>query len=417
MHICMLLPERFPPDIRVEKEAATLRETGHEITLLCRGGPTEPTFDRIDGIDIQRLPADELFAGLSGVVDGFRYVSTLVHPVWQRTIRDLDRETGIDALHVHDLPLVPTATAVGDELGCQVVADLHENYPEAVRQIHRMRGWSEIARDPAALVQRVFLAPWRLKRVERRAVHDADRVIAVCEEARAHYLRDCGADPARVRVVSNTVDRTAFDPDIDPSTDLPFDPDERFVVSYVGNFTQHRGLDGLIEGFARLADTTPNAELLLVGKGNDRYVAGLESLARSLGVRERVHFTGWVDFSEVPGYIAASDVCTVPHAATAHTETTVPHKLFQAMAMGIPVMVTDVAPLSRIVTRTESGLVAPAGNGQAMGDALRKLTDADCARECGENGRRAVDDEYNWERDGARLRAIYDDLDPTPHEG
>ena len=412
MHICMLLPERFPPDIRVEKEAAALSAAGHSITLLCRGGSDEPTFDRADGIDVQRLPADQMFAGLSGIIDGARYVSTLVHPVWQRAVSALHRSEPIDALHVHDLPLMKTGLALGEELAVPVVADLHENYPEAARQIQRMRGWGEISRNPADLLQRVFLSPWRLKRLERESVRRADRVITVCEEARAHYLRDCGAHPSNVKIVANTVDRDAFTVETASNAplNLPFALEESFVVSYVGNFTQHRGLDTLIEGFARFTETTENAQLLLVGKGNEGYVAGLKALARSLGVRDRVHFTGWVEFADVPRYVAASDVSAVPHASTPHTETTVPHKLFQAMAMAVPVAVSDVAPLSRIVTRTESGLVAPAGDGEAIGAVLTELTDGDRARELGTNGRKAVEREFNWERDGARLCALYDEL-------
>lgn len=410
MHICMLLPERFPPDIRVEKEVAALHDAGHSITLLCRGGPDEPTFDRIDGIDVQRLPADRMFAGLSGMIDGVRYVSTLVHPVWRRAVSTLHMSEPIDAIHVHDLPLVKAGIALGEELNVPVVADLHENYPEAARQIQRMRGWREISHDPADLLQRVFLSPWRLKRAERYGVRHSDRVLTVCEEARAHYLRDCGADSSTVKIVANTVERDAFTVETTGYPDLPFALEESFVVSYIGNFTQHRGLDTLIEGFAQFVETTPEAQLLLVGKGNDNYVAGLKDLVRSLGVRDRVHFTGWVDFSDVPRYVAASDVSAVPHASTPHTETTVPHKLFQAMAMGVPVVVSDVAPLSRLVTRTQSGLVSPAGDGGAMATVLNELTDGDRARELGANGRASVEREFNWERDAARLRALYDEL-------
>ncbi|EMA49514.1 glycosyltransferase family 4 protein [Halococcus thailandensis] len=409
MHVCMLLPERFPPDIRVRKEASALRAAGHSITLLCRGGPTEQSFARLDGIDVERLPADRLFAGLSGMIDGLRYVASAVHPAWQRAVRELDRQNPIDALHIHDLPLVQTGLALGEELDVPVVADLHENYPEAARQIQQMRGWGEIARDPEALVQRVAFAPWRLKRLERECVRRADRTVTVCEEARAHYIRDCDAEPADVTVVSNTVDLDAFAGDVEPPTTLDHDPDS-FVVSYVGNFTRHRGLDTLVEGFAQLVEESPDAELLLVGTGNDNYVAGLKALARSLGVREQVTFTGWVDFADVPRYLAASDVSAVPHAATAHTETTVPHKLFQAMAMGVPVVASDVAPLARIVGRTDCGLVTPAGDGDALGTALTELTEEDRASDCGENGRAAVEDEYNWARDGQRLCTLYDGL-------
>lgn len=78
--------------------------------------------------------------------------------------------------------------------------------------------------------------------------------------------------------------------------------------------------------------------------------------------------------------------------------------------MGVPVVASDVAPLARIVSRTDCGLVTPAGDGDALGTALTELTDEGRADDCGENGRAAVEDEYNWARDGQRLCDLYDGL-------
>jgi glycosyltransferase involved in cell wall biosynthesis len=85
------------------------------------------------------------------------------------------------------------------------------------------------------------------------------------------------------------------------------------------------------------------------------------------------------------------------------------------MAMAKPVVVTDVAPLARIVRETESGLVVPAGEHAAMADAIRELRgDADLRAELGRNGRVAVENEYNWDRDASRLVSVYDEVcDPA----
>ena len=156
-----------------------------------------------------------------------------------------------------------------------------------------------------------------------------------------------------------------------------------------------------------VVDRVPNARLLVVGNG-EKYRRRLESLVSDLGVSDHVTFTGRVPFDDVPSYIAASDVCLVPHQSTGHTETTVPHKLFQYMAMSRPVVVTDVAPLRRIVRNTDAGMVVrpddPAGFALAF---VELATDEARARELGENGRRAVEETYNWERAGEALCECY----------
>lgn len=409
MHICMLLPGRFPPDIRVSKEATALRAAGHEITLICRG-VDQPERETVDGITVRRIPENELFAGPRGIRDGIHYVVQHVNSPWKRALDDLVATGTIDAIHVHDLSLVKTGLEVGASRDVPVVADLHENYPEAVRQWQRNWSW----RSPTELVKRLFLPPRRLKRLERQCVQHADRVITVCEEARSHYLRDCGADPRSVTVIPNTVDTETFDPEhTDTEQSSAFDSSDSFLVSYIGRFGSHRGLETLIDAVAIAAETVPNVRLALVGTGTPAYTKTLKARARQqLG--DRVTFPGWIPFDEVPACMASSDISVVPHARTGHTETTIPHKLFQAMAMASPLVVTDVPPLRRIVDCTESGVVVPAGDAAAMGNAVRTLaTNPERRLALGTNGRDAVERTFNWEHDATRLRALYRELDPS----
>ena len=190
MRICMLLSEPFPPDIRVEKETRALSTAGHRIMLLCHAEAGRPTRERIDGVDVVRLPIEETYAGVVGSLCRSRYLLTWVSPLWKRALERVLVTDGIDAIHVHDLPLAKTALAVGERCDLPIVLDLHENYPAAVRQWRRAAAANRSGRslDPRRLVGRLLTTDARLRRLERRCVERADQVLTVTVEAKNALL-------------------------------------------------------------------------------------------------------------------------------------------------------------------------------------------------------------------------------------
>jgi glycosyltransferase involved in cell wall biosynthesis len=441
MHACMLLGETYPPDVRVTKEATALLNAGHEVTLVCHRGDEQPRRETHRGIDVRRYRLQDAHDGLEGLLPGARYLATYVHRGWRDVVARIVDERAVDLLHVHDLPLVRTALRAGESRDLPVVADLHENWPEAVRQYRASQDWRHHLENPSYVAARLAMPVRRWKRIERDCVRRVDRVIAVVPEGKRHYVEDCGVDAGDVTVVSNVVDRSQFDADAEPAdlaahvtgaeagggtgdgaesrtagvtgdSDGDGDGDGEFVLSYVGSLGgRHRGLGTVIAALPTLLERVPRARLVIVGSGPS-YEADLRALATRLGVDERVTFTGWVEFDRVPSYLAASDVCLVPHRSNGHTETTVPHKLFQYMAMARPVLVTDVGPLARIVEETDAGVVVPASEPAAMADAAAELAAAPSrAAQLGRNGRRAVEHRYSWEHESAALLDLYDDLE------
>jgi glycosyltransferase involved in cell wall biosynthesis len=409
-HVCMLLPGDYPPDVRVRKEADALRAAGHRVTVVCRGPTDRPRRETVAGVRVVRLDRRSRRGHLVEAASAAVNLGTAVHPRWLLALRRVNQIRPVDAVHVHDLPLAGTALVARRVLRVPVVLDCHENYPAAVAQWRRASERSFLGR----LKHGAFpLRRWRA--LERRWVSRADHVLAVVDEARDHFVDDCGAAPGDVTVVSNTVDLAGFDA---ATTTLPDDlprPDPReFTVGYVGGFGPHRGLDTAVRA---VAHDDPDTHLLLVGGGGGTTEADLRELICEHDAGDRVTITGWVDFAHVPAYVAACDVCLVPHARTEHTETTVPHKLFQYMALRRPVVVTDVAPLARLVGETDAGVVVPADDPAALAAAVARLRDDPAERRrLGANGRAAVERHYNWPRDAARLRAVYADLFEDGHE-
>ena len=256
-----------------------------------------------------------------------------------------------------------------------------------------------------------LLSPvWRWKRLERMVLQRVDRIITVVDEAKEHYVNDCGIPPKKITVVMNAEDLEEFgNLEIDESLVAKYKND--FVISYIGGFGPHRGIDTAIKSMPKVLEEIPDARLLLVGKGSGEFDKEMRELCKDLKVENNVVFTDWVDFRLVPSFIALSDVCLVPHHASGHTNTTIPHKLFQYMVMKKSIIVTDCRPLKRIVEECNCGLVIPSGDYIGMANAVIRLyEDKEYARKLGENGRRAVEEKYNWENEAKKLCELYSRL-------
>ena len=283
---------------------------------------------------------------------------------------------------------------------------MHENWPEGLKIWMKARTSSLLLYARDSLRNILLYNSRRYKKLEKKCLKNIDRVIVVIDEQKKRLV-NLGVNEEIISIVKNTVDLKQFD-DIKIQDTLRKKYETKFVILYVGGFSFARGLETLIEAVALAKAKIDNIHLILVGDGNAKPF--LETTVLKFALSENTDFTGCVDFSEVPRYIAASDICVVPHSDSPHTRTTIPHKLFQYMAMRKPVIATSVGPLQRIVTESGSGLIAEAGNAREMAESIIKLHNADLAKKLGENGRNAVERKYNWQHDAAQLVDLYNKI-------
>jgi glycosyltransferase involved in cell wall biosynthesis len=391
----MVLQTTIPPhDIRVEKEAGTLLAEGHEVHLLLEGGPDQPDEEVWEGIrmfrGVRMRPAREK---LHRYTFNFSFRDRL----WRRAINDFVLSRKIDVLHVHDLPLVGEAVRVGKAEGIPVVADLHENFPGGLQVWYTN-----------ALKKRTIYNFGRWSRYEKEILHKADAVIAVVEESKRR-LEGIGIESEKIFIVPNTAHRKGEQYPVDPLLLEKYR--DRFVISYVGKFSTHRGLDLMITAMHQLRHSIPKILLLLVGDRNKPYMDHLERLVRNLGLGDHVEMTGWQTFDRIWSYIHASDVCVVPHQRNPHTDTTIPHKVFQYMMLGKPVLVSDCPPLARVIRDSGGGLVFTYDDPHDFVEKVAELySQPDLRRRISESGREAFIERYNWESTSGELIALYEKL-------
>jgi glycosyltransferase involved in cell wall biosynthesis len=392
MRIGMILKGAIPPpDIRVEKEAKTLIGEGHEVHLLLEGRAGREREEQYKGMFLLR---DVAMSPLREKYHRYTFNFTFRDPMWRSAIRKFALSRKVDVLHVHDLPLMREAVAVAGELAIPVVADLHENYPAGLQVWYesRIKKWT-------------IYNYHRWSRYERAVLERVDAVIAVVEESKERLVR-LGLPAEKVYVVPNTA---STDRDTIPIETAIVDRYRgMFVLTYIGGFAPHRGLDTVIRGMPIVRERVPNVRLVLVGDRNEPYRRYLEKLAGEAGCSDVIEMTGWQPFESIWSYIAASDVCLVPHARNPHTDTTIPHKIFQYMSVRKPVISSDCPPLRRVIDDSGGGLWFTYDDPDDFARTVIELYEnEDKRREMGKAGRRAFLDRYNWDSTSGEFIELY----------
>lgn len=397
-NIFMLLYLKYP-DIRVEKEVNSLLKKGYSITIMAANDGSQAEITTEENLTIYR-PHEWSYSYLW---TGFHYFWGSINFVnkWVlKKCREYISDKHFDVIHVHDLRLVKVGVLLAKQFNMKVIADLHENYPAAIKSYVMDNSIKSIIRRYSVDRYSRWVA------YEKQILQEVDAVIAVVDEAKTRIVRDCKISPEKVYVVSNTESMNSFGK-MSIDTAVADNYKGKFVISYIGGVDFHRGLDTVVKAMPQILKKKTNAILLIVGGKDDHCERSLKALAKSCGVEEEVRFLGRIPFSQVPSYIAASDVGIISQFASEHANYTVPHKLFQYMVLGKPVIVSDCYPLKRIVSEYDCGLVFKSNDSVSLGECFTNPIDSN---RLGTNALRAVKEKYNWEGDESNLLCLYEQI-------
>ncbi|MEX0729902.1 MAG: glycosyltransferase [Aquisalimonadaceae bacterium] len=142
--------------------------------------------------------------------------------------------------------------------------------------------------------------------------------------------------------------------------------DDAIVIGVFGRFSPEKGQIHAVEAFARLAARHPRAVLMLVGAGQDE--AALRRRVRQEGLDGRVLFCGYQ--STPRDYFEACDLVLLPSLSEG-----LPNVVLEAMALGRPVLATDVGGVREIIRPGETGWIVEPGSSEALANALEPLID------------------------------------------
>ncbi len=182
--------------------------------------------------------------------------------------------------------------------------------------------------------------------------------------------------------------------------------DGRRIIAYAGTLAlQNHPVDLLLDAFARCAMQRPDAALLLIGGGED--LPSLRLQAQQLGVGDRVRFTGQVPHQAVPALLALADISVDPVRDDDVARARSPLKIFESMALGVPVVTGDVGDRTALLDGGRAGVLVTPGDAAALADALAALlADKPRRRALSDACRRHVQT-YSWRELAARWEQLY----------
>lgn len=393
--VLMVLDAYYPPDLRLAKEIPVLMDAGVEVTLVCYRRKGEPLTENLEGLKIHRTETavSNRIKGLVDIYNALTFKNILIS-------RSLSKEQVPDIVHVHDLPVAGTVFKWAQKNSVRTILDLHENYPEALKI------WFSWRKNPLIrLKNRLFFGYSRWKKREVKMINRYDTIVAVIDEMKTRMLQESTKTQKDIHVVSNTESKI---PPILPERKIA---NAQSQIVYVGGIGPHRGLDTAIQAMPFLRDKG-NFKLVIVGSGNPDTISRLKEMSVKNGVEDVVDFIGRVPLKEALGYMRGAFLNIIPHHKNDHTDNTIPHKLFQIMNSGFPLMVSSCAPLKRVVESEKTGLVFEAGNPKSFAEKVVFATDnADILDTFTKNGIVAIrEGRWNWEYDSKVLIKAYSEL-------
>jgi len=157
-----------------------------------------------------------------------------------------------------------------------------------------------------------------------------------------------------------------------------------YNIIYVGALKPKKGISKLIEAFAEVAKVIPEARLILVGDGPLR--PAIEKRIRELVLENKVLITGFIPNSQIPKILEKASVFVLPSYGEGLS-----NALLQAMAAGLPCIVSDIEENREIIQHGVNGLLFPVGDSKALAEALiQVLTDRELASKLGLMARESV---------------------------
>ena len=299
-----------------------------------------------------------------------------------------------DVWHANDLETLPVALLLRRRYGGRVIYDSHEIYLEmpGPRRMGTVRRWL-------------------LWRAEALMARSADAVVTINDPIADELERRYGIErPLVIRSYPPLWSpEPGFRSPLRPAVTALGVSESRRLVLYHGVFQAGRGIEQLLEA-ARDID---EVAVILLGYGP--LARSLEESAQSEQWRGRLALLPAVPPDDLLPWLAGADIsaCLIQPISLTYLLAS-PNKLYQAIAAGVPLVATRFGPIGEVVERYRVGVTCDPADVGEVAAALRHLLDRSDAElaDLRENARRAHRQELNWERESARLEALYEHLVP-----
>jgi glycosyltransferase involved in cell wall biosynthesis len=354
------------------KEAMSLRKIYDDVVVI---GHYDEGICCKDGIKIRGYKSGK------SLKERYNFLNKLI---------DIAVEEKADVYHFHDFELVLRIMKIKKKLpNAKLIYDVHEYYPEMVTMSKNI---------PSILKP---FGAFYVKHKEDKVAKNMDYIITTDDYNKERFSKI----NKNVEVVYNFSD---FKLKEEPDKELS----KEYDVIYQGGISVERGAINLVKAIHIASKKIKNIKMIFVGSFDDEETQNSISLYISQnGLEDNIKYLGRVSHIEVEDYIRKSKIGMVAFLPYPRYAKNIPIKQFEYMSCGVPVIGSEMPSVKRFITAYNSGLTVDSSSPEEIAKAIVKLLEnPDLCSELGQNGIKAVKEEYNWGNMEERLQNIYKSL-------
>lgn len=366
--VCILTSVHPSFDTRIfHKEAKSLVKASYDVMLIAQHDKNEV----VDGVKIVALPKPK---------NRLHRMLTLPSKAFRLALKQK-----ADIYHFHDPELLTIGILLKIFTRKKVIYDVHEDY---AKQTLSKPYIPKIARKVVALL---------INLIEYISSKFFDGIVTATDDILKNFSYHKKAVSIKnFPILTNFSDKRKnnSNPDI-------------LNLIYIGGLSKIRGITEMVRAL-ELINPDKKVKLILYGKFDS---TDYEIEVRKLKGFEKVEYLGWIGPKKIPGLLIGADMGMVCFLPKPNHINSMPNKLFEYMAAGIPVVASKFPLWKEIVEGNNCGICVDPTNPKEIADAIQWLIEhSEEAWQMGENGRKAVSERYNWENEGKKLLDLYERL-------
>ena len=383
MKILMLTWE-YPPRVvggiaRVVNDLSKrLIKDGHDVTVITYKEGNAPYYELDKGVKVYRV--DNFIINASNFID---WIMQLNFNMIAKASEIMQKEGAFDVIHAHDWLVAYAAKTLKQSYNIPIVSTIHAT--EAGRNSGIRDAQQKYIND----------TEWML-------TYESTEVIVNSYFMKTELQRLFGLPYEKINVVPNGVNLLSYS-GIERDYDFrrKFAMDNEKIILFVGRLVYEKGIQHLIAAMPKILNGYHDAKLVIAGKGG--MIDELKAQANSLGLGEKVYFTGYINGKDVGKLYKAADISVFP-------STYEPFGIvaLEAMLAERPVVVSDIGGLNEIVQHRENGMKCYAGNANSIADSILELLyDPQLCANVVKKAKAKVRSEYNWNKIAQDTHFIY----------
>jgi glycosyltransferase involved in cell wall biosynthesis len=373
--VCHLASKHKMNDMRIfEKECKSLAKGGFDVTLIGFGD--QPKTETIDGVKCIAL-----YCPIKNNLELLR----------KRNKISLEAALQVDAdiYHLHEPELLPVGMKLKRK-GKIVIFDSHEYYGWQLRDnIHKIK----IIKTPAFLMKMIGSL---YMRYEKHVCMKIDAVVQVCTMNGVDYFAQRCQKTLFIRNVPRISEYTR-------KTAVSFSQGP--AMAMIGGITKERGITQLIEAAHRA-----KAKLLLAGAFSPKTY---ETELKALPAYDCVNYKGFLDKNGMVALLEEANIgaSTLLNVGQYDKIDTLPTKVYDYMSMQLPVIISNTDFAKNMNDKYHFALCVDPANPEDIANAIQWIYEhPEQAIEMGDNGRKAIESDFNWEKESEKLIVFYKEL-------